>query len=124
MGTESEQTEEISERTEILFRQLVEPVVTWSKPGLRWAVEFWCWGIPYPVGQAWVGAYPPMAGGSPEPYAHIDWMHVQEQYRRQGVGTSLMEAIKARWPDVDFDAATELGNKFLAALPEEGEVKS
>lgn len=39
---------------EILFRRLDAPVASWSKPGCRWAVEYWRARMAYLVAQAWV----------------------------------------------------------------------
>ena len=96
---------------EILFRRLDTPTVSWSKPGTRWAVEYWCSGEGYPIAQAWVV----MLYG---PY--IRWLHVMEGYRREGIATRLLTAIKERWPGVEFDAATELGERFVDGLVDKG----
>lgn len=90
---------------EILFRRLDAPVASWSKPGGRWAVEYWARGMGYPLAQAWVS----------EAYdGYIDRLHVAEEFRRQGIGTELLKAIQARWPGVGFDAFSELAEQFLA----------
>jgi GNAT superfamily N-acetyltransferase len=65
----------------------------------------------YPVAQAWV-----FTGGY-EPY--VDWLCVMEDHRRAGIGTALLDAIRARWPDVVFDAFTDSGEKFLDAYEEQ-----
>lgn len=92
---------------EILFRQLDTPTVSWSKPGIRWAVEYWRCDGGYPIAQAWV-----VMGYSP----YILWLHVMEGYRREGIATRLLTAIRERWPDVEYDAATELGERFVDGL--------
>lgn len=94
-----------ADRGEFLFRRLDAPVASWSKPGSRWAVEYWLNGMAYPVAQAWVVMdYGP----------YIDRLYVMEGHRRQGVGTALLTAITERWLDVEFDAFTESGESFLA----------
>lgn len=94
------------DRAEILFRRPDAPVASWSKPGIRWAVEYWWEEMAYPVAQAWVVTnYGP----------YIDWLHVMDGHRRQGIGTALLKAITERWPDVEFDAYTESGELFLAS---------
>lgn len=91
---------------EILFRRLDAPVASWSRPGVRWAVEYWARDMAYPIAQAWVV----MNYGQ-----YIDCLHVMEDYRRRGVGTVLLSAITERWPEVEFDAFTEAGEQFLAS---------
>jgi GNAT superfamily N-acetyltransferase len=109
--TEQHETDIIRRGTdEILFRRLDAPVASWTKAGGRWAVEYWCAEMAYPIAQAWV-----FTGGY-EPY--VDWLYVMEEHRRAGIGAALLDAIRARWPGVEFDAFTESGNQFLAAYGE------
>lgn len=104
MHQQSEVESAFRGRDEVLFRRLDAPVASWSKPGIRWAVEYWRKEMAYPIAQAWVVMdYGP----------YIDWLFVMDEYRRQGIGTALLEAITARWPDVEFDSFTELGELFL-----------
>jgi len=94
------------DHAEILFRRLDAPVASWSKPGIRWAVEYWWEEMAYPVAQAWVVMnYGP----------YVDWLHVMDGHRRLGIGTALLMAITERWPYVEFDAFTESGELFLAS---------
>jgi GNAT superfamily N-acetyltransferase len=95
---------------EILFRRLDPPVASWCRPSARWAVEYWRKDMAFPVAQAWVFVSP--SG------VYIDWLHVMEFCRRQGVGKALFAAIRGRWPDVEFDAVTEAGEAFLNCLAE------
>lgn len=96
---------------EILFRQLDTPVASWSKPGIRWVVEYWRKEMGFPIAQAWVGiGYVP----------YIHWLHVMEGHRRRGVGTRLLTAIKDRWPGVEYDAVSEAGEMFVDGLTEKG----
>lgn len=92
---------------EILFRRLDTPVASWSMPGGRWAVEYWCEGMAYPVAQAWV-----FTGGY-EPY--VERLHVMEEHRHTSVGTDLLEAIKKRWPDLLFDAMSECEEQVISS---------
>jgi len=90
---------------EILFRCLIDPVASWSLPGIRWAVEYWLAEMAYPVGQAWVHV---------TPYGpFLDWLYVMDDHRRAGIGTALLEAVHARWPDVVCVAVTEAGERLL-----------
>ena len=93
-------------RDEILFRRLDAPVASWSRPGVRWAVEYCRADMASPVAQAWVV----MGYGQ-----YIDCLHVMEDYRRRGIGTALLTAITERWPEVEFDAFSEAGEQFLAS---------
>jgi GNAT superfamily N-acetyltransferase len=95
---------------EILFRRLDAPVASWSYPAIRWSVEYWRKEMAFPVAQAWV---------CDSPYGpYIDWLHVMEGHRRQGIGRALFAAIRRRWPDVEFDAVTDDGELFLSGLPQ------
>jgi GNAT superfamily N-acetyltransferase len=91
---------------EILFRELTEPVASWSVPRCRWVVEWWDREEAYPFGQAWVF----VSDGS---LIFIDWLEVPAEHRRKGIGTALMDAIRARWPQVSYEGATDLGEAFL-----------
>jgi GNAT superfamily N-acetyltransferase len=96
---------------EILFRQLNEPVASWSVSGLRWSVEVWDEEMAYPIAQAWVTVpqYDVL-----EPY--IDWLHVDERFQRKRHGTKLLQAILERWPNAVYDGATKAGKAFLKAF--------
>lgn len=98
---------------EILFRHITDPVASWSVSGIRWAVEFWCNGMAYPIGQAWVTVVPRQGDYYLPPF--VDWMSVDPEYRRMGVGTALLKAIKGRWPDVTASVGSVLGELFLEA---------
>lgn len=93
---------------EIVFRRLDAPVASWCLASARWVVEYWRREMAFPVAQAWV---------LHDPYgAYIDWLHVMEGCRRQGIGKALFAAIKQRWPDVEYDAVTEAGERFASAV--------
>lgn len=94
---------------EILFRRLDAPVASWCRPSARWVVEYWRPEMAFPVAQAWVYLDP--YGGE-----YIDWLHVMEGCRRQGIGKALFAAIKQRWPDVDYDPVTEAGEGFVNGM--------
>ena len=74
-------------------------------------VEYWREEMAYSIAQAWV-----YMGSDP----YVDWLFVMDEYRRRGIGTALLGAVRERWPDVEFDAVTEAGERFLASLGEEG----
>ncbi len=106
MNVEDEVEKRSRVQDEVVFRRLDDPVVSWSKAGIRWAVEYWQSEMAYPVAQAWVVMnYGP----------YVDWLHVMEGHRRQGIGTALLKAITKRWPNVEFDAFTESGELFLGS---------
>jgi GNAT superfamily N-acetyltransferase len=69
----------------------------------------------YPVAQAWVMVVPPQPerGYVLEPY--LDWLHVMDEYRRRGLGMRLLDACLARWPDMNYDGATDAGEAFCDA---------
>lgn len=83
--------------------------------GVRIQVEFWPdkdeAGVP--LGLAWVMDTPSLG-------SYVLYMFVLDEYRRQGVATKLLEYCKRKWPDISYEAATDLGEKFLAS---EGQVK-
>lgn len=43
----------------------------------------------------------------------VEWVHVCEQYRRQGIATEVLEAITQRWGPLDMTGATPVGEKFV-----------
>lgn len=96
------------EGDEILFRRLDAPVASWCRPSARWAVEYWRPNMAFPIAQAWVFT---------DPYGeYIDWFHVMEGCRRQGIGKALFQAIRQQWPDVEYDAVTEAGEGFVKGM--------
>lgn len=97
----------------ILFRRLDEPVAPWSSPGIRWVVEFWVPDMAYPIGQAWVMDIPPSPGFENtklDPY--LDWLYVMDEYRRKGIAGKLLDACRGRWPNMNYDGATDAGEAF------------
>ncbi len=90
---------------EILFRQLGSPVVSSSVPGLRWVVEFWVYDMAYPLGQVWVTVT--------DTLQYLDWMVVDEDNRRKGIGSQLLKACLERWPNMEYDGATDAGEGFV-----------
>jgi GNAT superfamily N-acetyltransferase len=105
---------QVGDGAEVVFRRLDAPVASWTEPGIRWVAEYWREPMAYPVGQSWVVVtlYGPI----------IDWLHVMDDHRRVGIGTTLLTAIRTRWPDVVYAPATELGDRFLARKMGDGGV--
>lgn len=93
-------------KVQAIVREL-DPVPSWLSPGCHWCVELWGGNRRHPVAQAWVCVMPLTA--------HIDWLHVQESYRRIGLATVLVEVVKRVWPHVEYEAGTYAGMKFLRA---------
>lgn len=75
---------------EILFRLLGAPVPSWSLPDVRWSVELYCDEMAYPVAQAWVME---MFDGA----HYLDWIKVDPEYRRKGLATELLAAIRGKF---------------------------
>lgn len=97
----------------IVFRQINEEIPDEWVAGMHWYVEHHDddWTLPYPTGMAFVLATPD------EKMVIIEYLHVQERYRRCGVATILLGAIKEKWPNAKLtEAVTEDGEKFLAAF--------
>lgn len=95
---------------EILFRELNDPVASWSVPGCRWVVEYWGREACHPCGQAWVFVT--------DCLVYVDWLEVMPRFQRKGIATALMDAIQARWPEVSYDGATDAGRAFVEAYDE------
>jgi GNAT superfamily N-acetyltransferase len=50
------------------------------------------------------------------PYGvYVEWAHVCEKYRRQGIATEVLAGIEKRWGPFDMSGATPAGEKFVAA---------
>lgn len=98
---------------EILIRQLNAPVPSWSVEGIRWVIEFWCDEMAYPVGQAWVMEI--NAGLS----YYLDWIKVDEEFRRKGIGRRLIAAAKAKFDNVYSSGVTETGIPFTKRMAAE-----
>jgi GNAT superfamily N-acetyltransferase len=50
------------------------------------------------------------------PYGtYVEWVHVCENYRRQGIATEVLAGIEKRWGPVDMSGVTPAGEKFVAA---------
>jgi GNAT superfamily N-acetyltransferase len=66
-----------------------------------WYVEAYKGGRMFPVGTAYV-----VAVGN---VAQLNFILVADQWRRQGVGTALINAIRDRWPD--YQATLPMGDE-------------
>ena len=43
---------------------------------------------------------------------YVEWVHVDEQYRRQGIATEVMRAIADRIPGITLEGATDAGEAW------------
>lgn len=100
---------------QIIFRQLNDNIPLGWVAGVRWIVEAYpgepgdLVDLPFPMGQAWVSDYNPHNN-----LTSLDFILTADQYRQQGVGKALYEAIKKRWPNVFVtDAISVSGERFL-----------
>lgn len=46
---------------------------------------------------------------------YVEWIHVDESYRRQGVATEVLRAIESIIPGITLDGATDEGEAFCEA---------
>jgi len=46
----------------------------------------------------------------------VDWLHVDQQLRRQGIATRLMNMLIERWPNAEYEAWTADGEEFLRSF--------
>jgi len=52
----------------------------------------------------------------PNPYGlYVEWVHVDEQHRRQGIATEVLRALREKFGELDMDGATDEGENFVAA---------
>lgn len=95
----------------ITFREVNDDLPDGWLPALHWYVEFWPddFEPSYPWGTAYV-VISPMT-------QVIEYLCVQDQHRRKGIATRLVEACEQRWPAiVTTDAISEPGEAFLRKL--------
>ena len=45
----------------------------------------------------------------------VEWLHVCEQHRRQGIATEVLQALEQHLGVLSFEGATEFGEKFVEA---------
>lgn len=45
----------------------------------------------------------------------VEWIHVCEEHRRQGIATEVLTAIEKKWGALTVTGATAAGEKFVAA---------
>ena len=93
----------------VLYRKLPRHPC-WYESDL-WVAEYWdlSWDF-LPAGNAVVAMtqdYPPL----------VMYVHTLDHFRRQGIATALMEAVKNRWPDAQrTDGISESENAFIESL--------
>lgn len=46
---------------------------------------------------------------------YVDWVHVCEEHRRQGIATEVVTALENKWGKLTLFGATDAGEKFVAA---------
>lgn len=93
---------------EILFRQITDPVPWGSDPGSNWYVEAHC-DRGFPVGLVVVNTHP-------EFRPIVVHVFVVDDMRRRGIGITLIEACRERWPDIQLTGAiSEAGEGLLKA---------
>jgi GNAT superfamily N-acetyltransferase len=80
----------------IYFRQVKEPH---DAKFAVWYVEYRDerQGVLFPMGTAYV-----IHLLDKPQYVHLAYMFVGDQWRRQGIGTKLIDACKERWPAMQF----------------------
>lgn len=84
------------------FRRLDDPIPDDWHPGVHWLVEAYPTDheCSHPVGQCWVSdpsiLKPVNWEGEGYP-ATVDFILVEDRYRRQGVATTLLKACRERW---------------------------
>lgn len=49
---------------------------------------------------------------------YVDWLHVDEQYRRQGIASEVVRAIESYIPTLMLEGATDDGEAFVDAYCE------
>lgn len=52
----------------------------------------------------------------PNPYGiYVEWVHVCEEYRHQGIALEVMQALEEKLGPLDMTGATDAGEEFVAA---------
>src|SRR5688572_14073264 len=106
----------------ILFRELDGAGAswpTWHTDFQHWQVEYFPEGrtYPYPWGLAWV-VVPP---DGPDSRPMLEYVLVNDECRRRGVGKALVTACLERWPTLYLGAAvTDEGEALLRSFYNEG----
>lgn len=53
----------------------------------------------------------------------VEYIHVDELHRREGVATFLWNEIKKKWPEAKLtESVSESGKKFLESLPNKEDI--
>lgn len=81
-------------------------------------------GLPKDVYEAWyrdedvprsVCEVTVWASTNPHLGNYVEWLHVCEWYRRQGIATEVLEALEKHLGQLSFDGATDAGEAFCEA---------
>src|SRR4051812_29926638 len=106
-----------------IFRQIHGPRPETWMAGLHWYVEAHdvAHDMAYPVGICFVSAHADMKLTMGHE-AMVDYLLVDDRYRRRGVATALIAAITERWPTIDLgEAVTVAGEALLSSQRRAGQ---
>ncbi len=96
----------------IVFRQIKSPLPHGWISGLHWYVEHHDdeLDLDHPTGIAFVSSFPNIG-------PILDFLFVVDQYRKEGVGKALLQAVKRRWPKIHItDPISEGGAALLKSV--------
>ncbi len=108
-----------------LYRQLDNPIPDDWHAGVHWLVEAYSTDheCSHPVGLCWVSdpSILKTANWEGDDYpATLDFILVEDHYRRQGVAMALVQACRQRWKNLVLtNAVSAVGEAFLAQVASE-----
>lgn len=116
----NEKGDQPERRYDIVFRNVGNDCGPACGPELYdyWHVEAYDFERSWPLGIAFVADGTKSSSGTETAALlcfRLDYLFVIDEYRRQGVGTALLNAVKERWPSMCLDAATE-GDRAIDGL--------